>query len=207
MARLHPNVLKHRRQKRQGRRAYLTSVYSLIKVPRVISTSGIPEDSQALFDYRKRGNTTGFDPFLDAIFPGVTPKASEWKSQFLSKYLDKETGEAIADLPDEMNGRKFALERSEEEKLIALIEDPDVCDYVTLTESKLQRKRMTFVFNRKQDRCFFIEVSYDASNSFAMKSKVYGSRDRAMFDFKHKRISWHEFVPLASLSLVLPRRG
>src|SRR5258708_23507893 len=108
MARPHPNQLKLRKQQRQGRRAYLTRDFSLIKVPRRITTSHIPESSQKLFDYRGRGSTTGFDPFLDAIFPGVKQESTE---------------------------RKFALECSEEEKLIALIEDPDVCEYVTMKES------------------------------------------------------------------------
>lgn len=207
MGRLHPNVLKVRKQKRQGRRAYLTSVYSLIKVPRSVGKSDIPESSRAMFDYRARGNTSAYDPFLDAIFPGVTPRASGWKSSFPSKYLDKDTGEVILEREDEHNGRKFALELAEQQRLVALLEDPDVCDYVTLKTSDLQQKRLTFVFNRQHTRCFFIEVTYADANSFAMKSKVYGSKDRAMFDFEHKRISWMEFIELSTLSLVLPRRG
>lgn len=208
MARLHPNVLKSRKQRREkGRRAYLTSQYSLISVPRSVGTSGIPEDAKALFDYRSRGKTSAYDPFLDAIFPGVTPKASEWKSINLHKYLDVDGNPIIDTAISPHNGRKFTLERSEEEKLIALIEDPDVCDYVTLRTSILQKKRMTFVFNRKHDRCFFIEITYDESNSFCMKSKVYGSKERAMFDFEHHRISWMEFLELSSLALVLPRRA
>lgn len=206
MARLHPNVLKVRKQKRQGRRAYLTSVYNLIKVPRKINTSTIPEDAQALFNYRKRGTTTGLDPFLDAIFPGVKPKASQWSAEYLTKYTTLE-GEPIAENVGEKNGRKFALDLAEEERLVALIEDPDVCDYITLRTSVMQKTRLTFVYNRQYTRCFFVEVTYAEANSFAMKSKIYGSRDRAMFDFEHKRISWMEFLELSTLSLVLPRRG
>lgn len=180
MGRLHPNVLKVRKQKRQGRRAYLTSVYSLIKVPRSVGKADIPENARAMFDYRARGNTVSYDPWLDAIFPGVKQQGKE---------------------------RKFALELAEEQRLIGMVEDPDVCDYITLKTSDLQQKRLTFVFNRAHTRCFFIEVTYADANSFAMKSKVYGSKDRAMFDFEHKRISWMEFIELSTLSLVLPRRG
>lgn len=208
MARLHPNVLKVRKQKRLGgRRAYLTSQYSLISVPRRVGISDIPEDAVGLFNYRGRGSEPGYDPFLDAIFPGVTPKASEWKSVNLDKkYLDADGNPIVDTAISPHNGRKFTLERSEEEKLIALIEDPDVCDYVTLRTSVIQKKRMTFVFNRKHDRCFFIEITYSESSSYCMKSKVYGSKERAMFDFEHKRISWMEFLELSSLALVLPRR-
>lgn len=199
--RKHPNVLKAQRQRRQGRRAYLTSVYSLIKVPRRISNSHIPEEAHALFDYRARGGSPQFNPFLDALFPGITPKASDWNSEEIHKKYPE-----IVEFVGERNGRKFALDRVEQEKLITLITDKDVCDYVTLRESPIQAKRLTFVFNRQRDRCYFIEISYDATQSYCMKSKVYGGRERAMFDFEHNRISWHELLPLASLELVLPRR-
>lgn len=208
MARLHPNVLKVRKQKRQGRRAYLTSVYNLIKVPRAISISDIPEDSQALFNYRKRGSTTGLDPFLDAIFPGVKPKESVWSSVQVDKKYTALDGSPIVDTAiSSHNGRKFALDLAEEEKLVALIEDPDVCDYITMRTSVMQKTRLTFVYNRQYTRCFFVEVTYAEADSFAMKSKIYGSRDRAIFDYEHKRISWMEFLELSTLSLVLPRRG
>jgi hypothetical protein len=179
MSRTHPNVLKAQRQRRKGRRAYLTSVYSLIKVPRRISTSHIPEDAKDVFNYRQRGKGY-YDPYLNALFPGVKQESQE---------------------------RKFALERSEEEKLLELIEDPDVCDYITLPSSPKLQKRITFVFNRKYSRCFFVEVWYAENNSFVLKSKVYGSKERAMFDHDNKRINWHSRLDLASLSLVLPRRG
>lgn len=179
MARRHPNVLKVSKQRRQGRRAYLTSVYSLIKVPRSIDTANIPEDARALFSYRDRGNSY-YDPYLNAIFPGVQRTSIE---------------------------RKFSIDRMEEEKLIALLEHPDVCDYVTLRAGGITKTRLTFVFNRGCTSCFFLEVCYHPGNSYVMKSKLYGSRERAMFDLDHKRITWLEHLPLTSLSLVLPRRG
>lgn len=180
MASRNPNILKIRKQKRQGRRAYLTSVYSLIQVPRRVGISDIPDDAVDLFAYRKRGNTTGHDPWLDRIFPGVKQESER---------------------------RKFALQQADEERLLAMVADEDVCDYITLRDSKMQHKRITFIYNRQYTRCFFIEVSYAEGDSYAKKSNVYGGRDRAMFDFEHKRIKWSEYIELTTLALVLPRRA
>lgn len=177
MGRTHPNVLKVRKQKRKGRRAYLTSVYSLIQVPRSVGVSGIPENAKALFAYRERGK--GFyDGWLETIFPGRKSTSIE---------------------------RKYAIERAEQERLLAFCDQEDVCDFHTVRDYPLQNKRLTIVFNRKKDLVYFIEVRYFEQTVY--KSKQYGSYDRAMFDFEHKRISWHESLHLESLTLVLPRRG
>ena len=202
MGRKHPNVLKLQRQKRKGRRAYLTSKFSVMHVPRSISTSHIPEDAEPLF---RRRYDVWDDAYLNAIFPGITPQASQWKSEYLTKFTDKD-GEPIAENVGEHNGRKFALDRSEEERLLALVADPDVCDYHTMPVGEMTKTRLTFVFNRQKTRCYFLEIAYRDNASYCMKSKVYGSEERAMFDFQHRRISWMEFLELSSLSLVLPRR-
>lgn len=179
MGRKSANSLKVAKQRRQGRRAYLTSVYSLIRVPRSVGKSDIPEDAVGLFDYRSRGNSS-YDPYLNAIFPGIKTTSAE---------------------------RKFSIDRSEEERLVGLLEHPDVCDYVTLRKGGITKTRLTFVFNRGCTSCFFLEVCAVPGNSYVMKSKLYGSRDRAMFDLEHKRVTWLECLPLTSLSLVLPSRG
>lgn len=53
--RTHPNVIKVRKQKRNGRRAYLTPIFGLIKVTRSVGKSDVPDKMRALFDYRARG--------------------------------------------------------------------------------------------------------------------------------------------------------
>src|SRR6266852_4101349 len=172
MGRKHPNVLKLQRQRRSGRRAYLTSKFSIIHVPRQISTSHIPEDAEPLF---RRRYDVWDDAYLNAIFPGIKQDSQE---------------------------RNFAIERSEEEKLLALVADPDVGDYITLPVGEMTKTRYTFVFNRQKSRCYLLEIAYRENASDCMKSTVYGSEERAMFDFKHQRISWMEFLELSSLSLV-----
>lgn len=203
MARRHPNVLKVQRQRRKGRRAYLTSVYSLIKVPRSISVSNIPEDAKALFAYRERGK--GFyDAYLEAIFPGRKVPPSDWKSEAPDKYqaLDKD-GLPIHTNVGEHNGRKYALERADEERLLAFCDQEDVCDFHTVLTSTIQQKRLTIVFNRKKDLAYFVEVNYLTKT--VLKSREYGSYDRAMQCFELKRIDWCESLTLESLTLILPR--
>lgn len=202
MGRTHPNVLKARKQRRMGRRAYLTSQYSLIHVPRSIGKSDIPEDAQPLFDYRSRGKSV-YDPWLEAIFPGVKPKPSDWNAESVEKFT-KPDGTAIPVNAGERNGRKFALERAEQERLLEFVEHEDVCDFHTVKDSPLQSKRLTIVFNRKKTCVYFIQIDYHAQE--VRRSKTYGSYERALFDAEHNRISWHHFLVLESLTLVLPRR-
>lgn len=180
MARTHPNVLKARKQRREGRRAYLTSVYSLIHVPRSVGKAHVPEDAQALFAYRDRGLSV-YDPWLEAIFPGVKN-------------------------PQPSKERKFSLDRAEQERLLELVEHEDVCDFHTVLDSPLQQKRLTIVFNRKKTYVFLIEVDY--LQKLVRRSKPYGGYDRALWDAQNRRhrIDWREELTLESLTLVLPRR-
>lgn len=171
-----PNVFKAQKQRAKGRRAYLTSQYSLIPVPRSVGKGWIPEDSQALFNYRDRGAST-YDPYLNAIFPGVKRTSEE---------------------------RKFCLSRAEEEGLIAALEVEDVCDFITVKkETSIQQTRITFVFNRKCTKCFFVEINYRGEHSYGMRSIIYTDKERAMTAFRRKEISWMDFLPLSTLQLVL----
>jgi len=182
MGRLHPNVLKVRKQKRQGRRAWFKDYGGAVHVPRSVGKSDIPDDAQALFNYRDRGNTTAFDPFLNAIFPGVKSTSVE---------------------------RKFALTRADEEKLIDRLSQDDFCDFVTLKDTPKLQTRLTYIFNRKKTRFFFVEVWYAEEASFLRISKEYGERDNQIFNFSHFNtgfIRWVEVLPITSLELVLPRR-
>lgn len=182
MGRTHPNVLKIRKQMRQGRRAYLTSVFSTVHVPRKVGKTSIPEDAQPLFDYRSRGiQNPELEAYLNRIFPGV-------KQISLT--------------------RKYCLDEAELVRLEYLISDPDVCDYITIRQSAMLGSRTTMVYNRQQTRVYFLEIAYRNNGaSYIQKSKVYGSKARALFDLEHNRVSWLEHLPLASLELVLPRRG
>jgi hypothetical protein len=147
-------------------------------VPRSVGKAHIPEDAQPLFNYRDRALGC-YDPWLDAIFPGVKN-------------------------PQSSAQRKFSLARAEQEKLLAFVEHEDVCDFHTVRDSPLQNKRLTVVFNRKKTVVYFVEVDYLLK--LVRRSKTYGGYDRAMFNADHKRIEWRDELALESLTLVLPRR-
>lgn len=177
MASRNPNILKIKKQRSKGRRSYLTQKFSGMHVPRRIGTSHIPEDAIPLF--KRVYDDWGEDHWLNTIFPGVN---------------------------SESIGRKFSVSRAEEEKLLAWTEDEELCDYFTMPCGVLLKFRMTFVYNRPKTKCYFIEVHAEEHGGYALRSKEYGSEERAMFDYKHHRISWHEHLPLDSMTLVLPRR-
>lgn len=205
MGRVPPNVLKLRKQKRKGSRAYLNR-FNSIHVPRSVGKSGIPEDAKPLFDYRERAKGF-FDPVFDRLFPSWPSKPSDWSSEHASdKILDKD-GNPIPELVGVRNGRKWALELAEQQKVIATIQDDEACDSYTVAEGGITKTRLTLVYNIRKTRFYFIEVAArDNGASYMMKSIVYGAEDRALFAYRHRNISWLECVPLASLELVLPRR-
>jgi hypothetical protein len=183
MGRLHPNVLKIRKQKRLGRRAWFKDYGGAIHVPRSVGKSDIPNDAQALFNYRDRGNTPETDAFLDAIFPGV-----------------KQTSDR----------RKFALDRADEEKIVDRLSTDAFCDFVTLKDNKRLQSRLTYIFNRKKTHFFFVEAWYAEGASFVRISKEYVEKDKILFDFGNFNpgiISWREVLPITSLELLLPSRG
>lgn len=202
MARKHPNVLKAQRQRRQGRRAYLTDKFSLIHVPRGMGIAHIPEDAQPLF---KRKYVTWEDSaFLNTIFPGRKVPASEWKAEGVEKFTNRD-GTAIPTNVGEHNGRRYSLDMSDAMAILEYLEHEDVCDFHTVKELKMQQKRFTICFNRKKTAAFLVEVDY--LQKYCRRSRTYGSYDRAMFllQQQEKSISWHDPLPLESLLLILPR--
>jgi len=207
VGRVPPNVLKLRKQKRQGRRAYLTAEFSTIHVPRSIGKSSIPEDSKPLFDYRGRMPGAGTIRFLNSIMPDLPiPERKELLKNI--QEMEHKAIEWALNNPAHSKRRKYALSRAEEERLIAALEDPDVCDSYTVKDGGITKTRLTLVYNIRKTRCYFIEVAFrEEGKSYMMKSSVYGAEDRALFAYRHKRIDWMEFHELSTLSLVLPRRG
>lgn len=173
MGRIHPNVLKARKQKRNnGRRAYLTNKFSIIHVPRAIGQEALqtsfPEHAQALFKYGDR--VAGEMDLLKEIMPAV-----EW-----------------------------TISGSEADKMLDLIQSEEVVDFVKIKDAPIQQYKLCLIFNRRKTVLFFVKA--DFFNKIVEKSKQYGSLERAMFDFHHNRISYHDVLPLHSLHLVLPNR-
>ena len=205
-----PNILKAQKQRRKGRRAWFNDYGGAIHVPRSVGKSFIPDDAQALFNYRDRAKGT-FDPFLEAIFPTRHfPAPSDWKSEGADPKATYPDGQPIVTNAGERNGRRFALERADEERLVDRLAQDDLCDFVTLRDNKKLQCRLTYVFNRKKTKFFFIEAWYAEGASFIRISKEYKELDNKLFDFScfnSKTIHWQEVLPLASLELLLPSRG
>lgn len=187
------------------KRAYLNP-FNRIYVPRSVGKSGIPEDAKALFNYRDRAKGF-FDDVFDRLFPAHPrtkfQQPSEWNAEYVNpKFPD------IAENVGEKNGRRWALNEAERQRLVETIEDEEACDSYTVAQGGITKTRLTLVYNKRKTRCYFIEVAFRSDgNSYMMKSMVYGAEDRALFAYHHKQISWLECLPLASLELVLPRRG
>lgn len=203
MGRTSSNVLKLRKQTRMKRR-YLEVQFSRVHVPRSIGKGHIPEDAQPLFEYRKRGNSV-YDAYLNAIFPGVKSKPSSWKSEAPNPNMTYRDGTAIVENVGEQNGRLHALALQEEERLINTIADEDVIDFYLVYEGRISFTRVTFHYNRKKDRCFFVKVCSRTKKAY--KSKIYSSEGRAMLNFNAKTIQWDSETDVSNMILVLPRRG
>ena len=210
MGRLHPNVLKLRKQKRNGKRAWFKDYGGSIHVPRSVGKTSIPEDSQALFNYRDRAKGV-YDPFLEAIFPTKHfPPPSDWKSEGVDPKQTYPDGQPIVTNAGERNGRRFALERSDEERLIDRLSQDDLCEYVTLKDNKKLNTRLSYIYNRKKTKFFFVEAWYAPGASFIRVSKEYTEKDKNIFDFGNfhtGHIHWQEILPIASLELLLPSRA
>lgn len=171
MGRQHPNVLKAKKQKRM-RRAYLNE-FNRIAVPRRISQntpapSNDAMDYSGMYEYRKRGK--GFyDPYWDALFPGKKNVSIE---------------------------KKYCMTRAEEERVINMLAD-EADNFLTVREGGITKTRVTWMFNRKKTRNFFVETCTHPSGMYIKKSMVYCAEERAIFAFKNNRIEWEELVPLA----------
>lgn len=207
MGRIPPNVLKYRKQKRQAsRRAYLTNVFSVIKVPRTVGKSNVPESSRPMFDYRDRGGDY-YNAFIDLIMPGRLPGTHFKVEAAISGKITPEMMDAAMNPKNPNKGRRYALDRAEQEKILASIDCEDEMYPITVFEGGITRTRISFVFNRRYTKCFFTETCYHPAGSYFSVSKQYGSRERALFDLEHKRIVWMETVSLSSLTPVPPETG
>lgn len=205
MGRIPPNVLKLRKQKRQGRRAYL-SRYNEMHVPRSVGKSGIPKDAVPLFSYRDRVVSPGRISFLNAIFPDVKygdrRVLLDGYNNMVNTSNDREIKRAAG-----RSMLRVHLSDADTQRLVEAVEDDEVCDCYTVHQGGITKTRLTLVYNIQKTRLYFIEVAArDNGASYMMKSIVYGAEDRALFAYRHRNISWLECVPLASLELVLPRR-
>lgn len=169
MGRKHPNELKLKKQKRM-RRAYLKPYSaSRVHVPQQIDKSKVPESAEGIFDYRQRGKGF-FDPYWEAIFPHRGWRGKE---------------------------RLHAIARAEEERVIDMLAD-EADSFLTLREGGITKTRLTWMFNRKKTRNFFVLTCLHPSGMYIQKSMVYCAEERAMFAFKNNRIEWLERVPLAT---------
>lgn len=160
--------LKATKQKRM-KRAYLKEYFGLIKVPQSVDKSKVPLNAEGIFDYRYRGNTPAYDPYLDAIFPGV-------------KQLSPE--------------KQRCMRMANSERVIAMLASP-ADSFVTVREGGITKTRTTMMYNSDYSHCYFTETCTHPTNSYIKKSMVYGSRERAYFALEHK-IVWLERIELAS---------
>lgn len=168
MAKTHPNVLKIQRQKRM-RRAYLKGydMGTLIKVQRRVGTGDIPKEHLGYFDYRRRGNT------------------------FWDTYLDKQVPIM------ESNKRLDALWKSRLEcvnqlNTLTQLVMPEM--NVVIYRGGITKIIVRFYFSSDYTKCFFMKEDWNAM--VIHKSGVYGSKDRAMFNWHNKSVNWYESVPI-----------
>lgn len=171
MGRLHPNVLKLRKQKRQGKRAYLKSYFGEIKVPRSVGTSGIPEDAKAMFDYRTRGGTF-WDDTLDKLFglPRGNPLMFSQERMAVIKKLQQLT----AEVPAECN--------------------------VVVRRGGITKTTLRFYFTPDYTRCFFMQTNTNEMVVLKSKVYCgAGAKDRAYFDLANNRLEWWDRVTLPTI--------
>lgn len=169
MGRKHPNELKLKKQQRM-RRAYLKPyAANQVHVPQQIDKTQVPQSAEGIFDYRQRGKGF-FDAYWDAVFPGRKSVSQE---------------------------RKIALTRASEERMIDMLAD-EADSFLTIREGGITKTRLTWMFNRKKTRNFFVETCLHPSGMYIKKSMVYCAEERAMFAFKNNRIEWLEHIPLAT---------
>lgn len=208
MGRKHPNELKLKKQQRM-RRAYLKPYSaSQVHVPQQIDKSKVPASAEGIFDYRQRGKGF-FDPYWDAIFPGVMKRFehrlldskqsnSEWRSTPTeAKATVKSSGLPYPNQGEDnkLNGKKYAMTRAEEERIVDMLAD-EADSFLTIRQGGITKTRLTWMFNRKKTRNFFVETCLHPSGGYIRKSMVYCAEERAMFAFKNNRIEWDSIVPL-----------
>jgi len=175
-------------------------------VPRSVGKAHIPQGAKPLFDYRERVVTPGRISFINSIFPDISREAArklvDGYNNMVNQGNDREIKRAAG-----RSMLRVHLNDADMQKLIETVEDDEVCDSYTVAQGGITKTRLTLIYNLRKTRCYFIEVAYRGDASYMMKSQVYGAEDRALFAYHHKQIVWLECLPLASLELVLPRRG
>lgn len=192
--------LKMQKQQRM-RRAYLKPYSGLMKVPQSVDKTKVPESAEGIFDYRKRGNTSPYDPYFDALFPGVK-RISSWKSAAINAkhQTSRQTGDPIPQEGEDgrLNGRAYCLCRADEERIIDMLLADEADNYVTVREGGITKTRITMMYNNKYSHIYFIETCTHPSAMYVRWSIVYGDKDRALFALDYNRIVWIEIFHLSS---------
>lgn len=176
MGRLHPNVIKVRKQKRM-RRAYLKPFSAeFIKVSRNINkdtpvkVDGL--DYSAMYDYRARG-TTYWDTYLDAIFGFTKNQPVMFSKQ-----------------------RLLALKRLNE----LTNEVSPECN-VVVQRGGITKTILRFYFATDFSVCFFMK-EYTLER-YMLKSSTFhgdGCRDRAYFALNNNRLEWVERIEFPTVA-------
>lgn len=171
MARLHPNVLKIRKQSRM-RRAYLKHYTSEIKVPRRVGKSDVPDNMQALFDYRGRG-TTYWDTTLDRIFGFHKLNPVMFSKERLA--VLRRLSEITNEVAPEVN--------------------------VVVQRGGITKTITRFYFATDYSVCFFMKEDWLGMYMLKSSTyHGEGARDRAYFDYENNRIQWVEKIVLPTIT-------
>lgn len=171
MGRLHPNVLKDRKQRRM-KRAYMKSYSAeVIKVPRSVGKSDVPDKMQGLFDYRGRG-TTYWDTTLDRIFGFHKNNPLMFSQERLAAI--KRLNEMTNEVSPECN--------------------------VVISKGGITKTVIKFYFATDYSVCFFMKEDWLGMCVYkSMTYHGEGCRERAYFDLENKRISWVERIDLPTI--------
>lgn len=176
MGRLHPNVIKVRKQKRM-RRAYLKPYSAeFIKVSRNINkdtpvrVDGL--DYSAMYDYRSRGNSY-WDTELDKIF-------GFHKNQ-----------------PVMFSKQRLAVLK----RLVELTNEVEPSCNVVVKKGGITKTVIKFYFATDFSVCFFMKE--DWLSMVMLKSSTYhgeGCRERAYFALNNNRIEWVERIDFPTIT-------
>lgn len=170
MGRLHPNVLKVRKQKRM-KRAYLKHYTTEIKVSRSVGKSDIPDNMQALFDYRRRG-TTYWDTTLDRIFGFHKNNPVMFSKERLAAI--HRLNEMTSEVSPELN--------------------------VVVKRGGITKQIIKFYFASDYSVCFFMKEDWLGMYMLKSTTyHGEGCRERAYFDFENNRLSWVERIEFPTI--------
>lgn len=175
MARLHPNVIKLRKQKRQGRRAYLKRYSGMVHTHGGVSTNDIPENQLDYFSYRRRGSSY-WDAYLETKFP-----TNSMASDKLKAMREEALNRLAQTIETDTSGQNI----------------PDL-DVIVLRRGGITKTIIKFFYTPRYKPCFF--MMEDWINMVVYRSGDYISKDLAMFAYQYKRINWLETIPIGCLS-------